>query len=62
MSRMKASSLLRTGRKAFRADAGSRKRRSADADVVITDTWASMGVESEKEIRQKAFSGYQVNR
>ena len=32
-----------------------------DADVVITDTWASMGMESEKEIRQKAFAGYQVN-
>ena len=37
------------------------KEAIADADVVITDTWASMGVESEKEIRQKAFSGYQVN-
>ena len=33
----------------------------ADADVVITDTWASMGVESEKEARQKAFAAYQVN-
>ncbi|WP_300926514.1 ornithine carbamoyltransferase, partial [uncultured Dubosiella sp.] len=32
-----------------------------DADVVITDTWASMGVESEKEIRQIAFAPYQVN-
>ena len=34
---------------------------SADADVVITDTWASMGVEDEKEARKKAFAGYQVN-
>ena len=33
----------------------------ADADVVITDTWASMGVEDEKEARKKAFAGYQVN-
>ena len=32
-----------------------------DADVVITDTWASMGVESEKEIRQIALAPYQVN-
>lgn len=32
-----------------------------DADVVITDTWASMGQEAEKEIRMKAFKGYQVN-
>lgn len=33
----------------------------ADADVVYTDTWASMGQEEEKEIRKKAFAGYQVN-
>lgn len=31
------------------------------ADVVITDTWASMGQEEEKELRKKAFTGYQVN-
>lgn len=34
---------------------------AAGADVVITDTWASMGQESEKEARAKAFKGYQVN-
>lgn len=32
-----------------------------DADIVVTDTWASMGQEAEKEIRMKAFKGYQVN-
>lgn len=32
-----------------------------NADVVITDTWASMGMEEEKEARMKAFQGYQVN-
>lgn len=32
-----------------------------DADVVYTDTWASMGKEAEKEARMKAFAGYQVN-
>lgn len=32
-----------------------------DADVVFTDTWASMGMEDEKAIREKAFQGYQVN-
>ena len=31
------------------------------ADVVYTDTWASMGQEEEKEARAKAFQGYQVN-
>jgi len=30
------------------------------ADVVVTDTWISMGQESEKEQRIKAFQGYQV--
>jgi len=32
-----------------------------DADVVVTDVWASMGQEGEAEARQKAFKGYQVN-
>lgn len=30
-------------------------------DVVYTDTWASMGQEAEKEIRTKAFQGYQID-
>jgi len=32
-----------------------------DADVVITDVWASMGEEAEAEERRKAFAGYQIN-
>lgn len=32
-----------------------------DADVVVTDVWASMGNESEIGERRKAFAGYQVN-
>jgi ornithine carbamoyltransferase len=33
-----------------------------NADVVYTDTWASMGQESEAEARKKIFHPYQVNR
>ncbi|MFV0395419.1 MAG: ornithine carbamoyltransferase [Coprobacillaceae bacterium] len=33
-----------------------------NADVVVTDVWASMGDEAESDIREKAFKGiYQVN-
>jgi len=32
-----------------------------DADVVITDVWASMGQEGEAEKRRIAFKGYQIN-
>jgi hypothetical protein len=31
------------------------------ADIVVTDTWASMGQESEKTERLKAFAGYTVD-
>lgn len=30
------------------------------ANVLITDTWISMGQEEEKQKRLKAFKGYQV--
>ncbi len=33
-----------------------------DADVVYTDTWVSMGMEEEKEERQRVFMPYQVNK
>ena len=32
-----------------------------DADVVVTDVWASMGQEEEAKERQKIFKGYQIN-
>lgn len=34
---------------------------AANADVLFTDVWASMGQEGEAEIRRKAFEGYQIN-
>jgi ornithine carbamoyltransferase len=33
-----------------------------DADVVVTDTWASMGQEAEHDKRKKIFAPYQVNK
>ena len=33
----------------------------ADADVVITDTWISMGQEAEKEQRLRDFAGYTID-
>ncbi|MDO7786545.1 ornithine carbamoyltransferase [Desulforamulus aquiferis] len=32
-----------------------------NADVIVTDVWASMGQEEEQKIREKAFAAYQVN-
>lgn len=31
-----------------------------DADILVTDTWISMGQETEKQKRLKAFEGYQI--
>ena len=52
----------------FAALSGSRIRLTndpfeavAEADIVYTDVWTSMGQESEGEKRRVAFSGYQVN-
>jgi ornithine carbamoyltransferase len=33
----------------------------AGADAIYTDTWTSMGQESEADIRRRVFAGYQVN-
>ncbi len=34
---------------------------AADADVLYTDVWASMGQEDEAAVRRAAFAGYQIN-
>ncbi|MDR1067421.1 MAG: ornithine carbamoyltransferase [Clostridiales bacterium] len=38
------------------------EQAASGADVVVTDVWASMGKEAEKEKRKKDFLGYQVNK
>ena len=34
---------------------------ASDADLVVTDVWASMGQEEEQALREKAFANYQVD-
>ena len=35
---------------------------ASGADILLTDTWTSMGEEAEKEERKKIFKDYQINR
>lgn len=35
---------------------------SEDADIIVTDVWTSMGQESDKEQRELAFKGFQVDK
>ena len=37
------------------------KEAALNADVMVTDVWASMGQEGESAKRKKAFAGYQIN-
>ena len=37
------------------------RQAAANADIVYTDVWVSMGQEAETKQRQKAFAAYQVN-
>jgi len=36
-------------------------KASKNADLIVTDVWASMGQEEEQRAREKAFADYQVN-
>lgn len=49
----------RTGAKIFQTT--DSKKAVQDVDVVVTDTWVSMGDETEKKKRLKIFPHYQVN-
>ena len=40
---------------------GDPRQAAAQADLVVTDTWASMGQEAGKENRQALFKPFQVN-
>lgn len=40
---------------------GDPREAAKDADVIVTDVWASMGMEEEAEARRKAFAGYCVD-
>jgi ornithine carbamoyltransferase len=37
------------------------KEAAAEADIIYTDVWASMGFEEEQKERERAFAAYQVN-
>jgi len=37
------------------------REAAREADVLVTDVWASMGQESEAAARRKAFEGFQIN-
>jgi ornithine carbamoyltransferase len=38
------------------------KKAVENADVLYTDVWVSMGQEAEREVRLKAFRGYEISR
>ncbi|MBO4227200.1 hypothetical protein GRB70_32935 [Bradyrhizobium neotropicale] len=59
-SELSADSLAKAGK--YGKPSTSPVQAVADADIICTDTWVSMGMEGERDRRLHAFSGYQVNR
>jgi ornithine carbamoyltransferase len=45
----------------FRVNLSTDVADVAGATAIYTDVWASMGQESQREVRRKKFAGYQVN-
>ncbi len=45
----------------FRVNLSTDVADAATATAIYTDVWASMGQESEREVRRRTFAGYQVN-
>ena len=46
----------------FLTETHSPEEAVKNADIIVTDTWVSMGQESEKQQKLKAFEGFQVTR
>jgi ornithine carbamoyltransferase len=45
----------------FKVTLSTDVKDAANATAIYTDVWASMGQESERDARRKAFAGYQIN-
>jgi ornithine carbamoyltransferase len=56
------SSASPTGSGSFLTETNVPEEAIQGADIIVTDTWVSMGQEAEKQKRLKAFAGFQVTK